>query len=1036
MIVSEISLSPSPSQTDASPASVSGVSIIIPVYNATTTLEATLNSVVRQTHAVWEAVIIDDGSTDGTRIIANSWAHQDKRFRVLHQEKSGVSAARNRGLREARYSFVLFLDGDDQIAPTHLERMGKMLSSDSALDAVHCGSQRVLPSGVAGRPHVGSDEADLFQYFALHCHFPIHACVVRRDLALAVGGFDTSLTTCEDWEFFQRIAVSGARFGRVPEVLAFYHVRPDSASQDSRRCVTDTRVVLDRGLRRDPRRHVAAEEGIAGDRDLALYYMITFLGAQEIGAGRTGLDLLDVEHLPAAPNLSAGAVADIIQEYLPLAAGQSEKDWLLIWSWVSPALVGFLSKLESHACTPRLAFIALRHLERKILMDDSTSPSILLGSTYRVNVDLAKPVCDVFLPPEADRLICRLAVKGEPIGVVELPCLGVQAGRRIAEAALEGCECVLRRRALTLGRRVHYGLRMVRGWLRQRMLGLIYRALEANPKDRLAAARRLKDEVASMAKAMLLRALAPRPGFAAREANRKWQDSVDAAAAAGRARAREQVATSETHDWWDRFFALPDPWDYNSDYEVVKYEQTLDLLPEGVVADALEIACAEGHFTARLARRVGRLTAVDISARALARAQARCSDQANVSFQRLDLNTDDISGLFDLIVCSEVLYFVRDLTGVVSRIATQLRPGGFLLTAHSRVLVDDPEGIGFDWKQACGVETVANTISAQPGIALHRELRTPLYRILLYRRLEPGQKTAPPEIEESDRMGKMTPAAYELARLPQRPQGGITSQVSSVAPESTTPLPHRTGEVPILMYHRIATDGPVPLARYRVAPDLFAAQMAALHRAGYRTVSLQDWINALMENEPLPGKPIILTFDDGYQDFLTAGIPVLRYFGFSATIFLVAERIGGVADWDGRYGEPARLLSWQEVRTLQEVGTEFGCHSAVHLPMTGMHLAELIEDTARARGILEEGLATPVTSLAYPYGAENEFVRRVAADLGFQAAVSCEPGTSRLGDDLLRLRRIEVFGGCTDEQLLGLISHASERDSSDALSAY
>jgi peptidoglycan/xylan/chitin deacetylase (PgdA/CDA1 family) len=191
----------------------------------------------------------------------------------------------------------------------------------------------------------------------------------------------------------------------------------------------------------------------------------------------------------------------------------------------------------------------------------------------------------------------------------------------------------------------------------------------------------------------------------------------------------------------------------------------------------------------------------------------------------------------------------------------------------------------------------------------------------------------------------------------------------------------------------------------------------------------------MTRNEPLPGKPIILTFDDGYQDFLSTAMPVLRYYGFSATVFLVADRIGGAADWDAGYGEAAPLLSWQEVHALQAAGTEFGCHSAVHRPMTGMHLAELTEDTARSRAILEEGLQTAVTTLAYPYGAENEFVRRVVADLGFRAAASCEPGISRIGDDPLRLRRIEIFGGCTPEQLLTLIGHTSEKDLSDALPA-
>jgi glycosyltransferase involved in cell wall biosynthesis/peptidoglycan/xylan/chitin deacetylase (PgdA/CDA1 family)/2-polyprenyl-3-methyl-5-hydroxy-6-metoxy-1,4-benzoquinol methylase len=1001
------------SPVGAGPTGAPGVSVIIPVHNAATTLEATLNSVVHQTHPVWEVVIIDDGSMDGTGIMAEDWARRDRRFRVLHQERLGVSAARNRGLREARYPFVLFLDGDDRIAPTHLERMADMLTADPTLDAVHCGSQRILPSGVTGRPRLGSDEADLFKYFAFQCHFAIHACVLRRDLALAVGGFDASLTTCEDWDFFQRVARTGARFGRVPEVLAFYHIRADSASQDSRRCVADARVVLNRGHGRDPRMRIAAaahaEGRVAAYRDLAFYYVITYFAAQEIGAGRDGLDLLELEDLPPAPELSATVVADTIHEVLPLAAGRSEEDWPGLWNGVSARLAAFLAKLEAQVRTPALAFATLRHLEQKILLADPRDVPLLLGSTYRVNVELARRVCDIFLPPEADRLICRLTLKGEPIGVIGLPGAGVLTGRRIAEAALEGRRRLLLRRALTPARSLHLGMRTVRDLLRRRALRLLCGVLTAKPKDKLDAARRLKHQAASVVKANLPRFFATGPGLAARQADQQWQERLDTAAAAGRVHARKQVGPRQNSDPWDRIFALPDPWAYDSDYEAVKYAQTLALLPEGTVADALEIACAEGHFTVLLAPRVTRLTAVDISVRALARAQARCVGHRNVAFQRLDLNVDDIPGPFDLIVCSEVLYFVRDLPGVVGRILSQVRPGGFFLTAHARELADDPEGTGFAWNQVFGVETIANTIAAHPRVALRRELRTPLYRILLYQRLAPGQQPGRPEIVESNQMGRMTPAAAELARWPGRPP--------------VRPATERARSVPILMYHRIAVDGPITLERYRVAPGLFAAQMATLHRAGYRTIALRDWISAMARQEPLPGKPIILTFDDGYRDFLTAAVPLLRTYGFSATVFLVAGRIGGAADWDGGYGEVAPLLSWAEVRSLQEAGVEFGCHSLVHRPMTGMHLAELAEETAQARAILEEGLAVPVTTLAYPYGAEDELIRRVMADLGFEAAVTCEPGISQLGDAPLRLRRIEVPGGCTPEQLLASIDH-------------
>jgi peptidoglycan/xylan/chitin deacetylase (PgdA/CDA1 family)/glycosyltransferase involved in cell wall biosynthesis len=821
---SAMSSAPVSSSVNSNPAATSGISVIIPAHNAEATLEATLNSVLLQTHTVWEAVIIDDGSTDGTRVMAEGWACRDRRFRALHQKKAGVSAARNSGLREARHPFVLFLDSDDRIDPTHLERMVGMLVADRTLDAVHCGWQRILPSGVLGPPRLGSDHKDLFEYFAFQCFFPIHACVLRRDLALAVGGFDASLTTCEDWDFFQRVARTGARFGRVPEVLAFYQARANSASQDSRRCLTDAGVVLARGHGRDPRMRIAAQVHAEGRdpayRNLALYYTVTYLAAQEIGEGRDGLDLLDANDFTPAPDLLPEAVADVIQEHF--AADRSVQDWPALWRQVNAPLAAFLARLEAQTSAPALAFATLRHLEKKILLADPGDAPLLLGGAYRVNVDLARRVQDVFLPPKADRLVCRLTLKGEPIGAVELPGTDVLTGRRIAKAALERRKRLLLRlllrSALTSGRGLYVGLATVRNLLRRRTLRLLWGFLAAKPKDRLNAARWLAHEVAGMVGANLSRVLATRPGLAAKRADRRWQKYLDAAAASGRAYAREQIDTQRLNEG-DRVATLPN----------------------------------------------------------------------------------------------------------------------------------------------C--------------------------------------------------MGRMTP----FVEAPARWRGRRALRIAR----------ERSCSVPILMYHRIAADGPVAMERFRVAPDLLASQMATLHRAGYRTIGLGDWISAMARHEPLPGKPIILTFDDGYRDFLTAAMPVLRTHGFSATVFLVGERIGGTADWDAGYGEPASLLLWEEVRALQEAGIEFGCHSSVHRPMTGMRLPELAEDTVRARAILQEGLATSVKTLAYPYGAVNEFVRGVLEDLGFQAAVSCEPGISRLGDDPLRLPRIEVPGGCTPERLLASIDNAS-----------
>jgi peptidoglycan/xylan/chitin deacetylase (PgdA/CDA1 family) len=229
-------------------------------------------------------------------------------------------------------------------------------------------------------------------------------------------------------------------------------------------------------------------------------------------------------------------------------------------------------------------------------------------------------------------------------------------------------------------------------------------------------------------------------------------------------------------------------------------------------------------------------------------------------------------------------------------------------------------------------------------------------------------------------------------------------------------------DVPILMYHRVATDGPIGLQRFRVDPALFEEQLSALKQAGFTSINLSRWVGANSKVDDLPTKPLVITFDDGYRDFATAALPALLRQSLLATVFLVAERIGGLADWDSSYGEIAPLMSWQELAEVGAEGVELGCHSLTHQPMTEMKQADLLTETTRAREILESGLGCPVTHFAYPYGAENVFVRSSISILGFQSAVTCCPYISRLGNDPMCLPRIEVPAGCTPEELIKRLS--------------
>jgi peptidoglycan/xylan/chitin deacetylase (PgdA/CDA1 family) len=87
-----------------------------------------------------------------------------------------------------------------------------------------------------------------------------------------------------------------------------------------------------------------------------------------------------------------------------------------------------------------------------------------------------------------------------------------------------------------------------------------------------------------------------------------------------------------------------------------------------------------------------------------------------------------------------------------------------------------------------------------------------------------------------------------------------------------------------------------------------------LHDNDFHSVSLEDWRKAMVAQQPLPGRAMLLTFDDGTLDFLTYAWPLLQRYGFSAIVFLVAEEIGGSNRWDRAYGEVVPLLGWQETR--------------------------------------------------------------------------------------------------------------------------
>ncbi|MEO8047509.1 MAG: polysaccharide deacetylase family protein, partial [Nitrospirota bacterium] len=460
--------------------------------------------------------------------------------------------------------------------------------------------------------------------------------------------------------------------------------------------------------------------------------------------------------------------------------------------------------------------------------------------------------------------------------------------------------------------------------------------------------------------------------------------------------ARAPVVPLYDRGYFEMLFATqPDPWRSTSSYQQIKFEQILELIPPIGIKQALELGCAEGHFTAQLASRVGDLLAADISQIALDRATEHCAGMQNVRFVRLDLTKDTLPGLYQLIVCSEVLSYVNGreaLRAIARKIAEALRPNGYLITTHSNLVADEPDQPGFNWDLPFGAKTIGEMLAGTCSLRLVKELRTPLYRIQLFR------LSIPEVIELAQPIAPPTDIAADIVR-----HGGFFQRK-----ESTQAIV--TDRLPILKYGRVAPISPTVPASYQVSPRLFKEQIEYLHEAGFYSVSLEDWRAAKNARRPLPGRAILLTFDGCYLDFLTHAWPLLRHYGFSALVFLVTNEIGRSNTRDRFSDEETPLLGWNEILQLRKEGVEFGSLSVSHRPLTSLSVEEIVREGARSRVMLERGLGGSIQAFGYPYGDTDRVVQHLIGACGYIFGLSSRPGFDTFENPLLDLPRIEVTG--------------------------
>jgi glycosyltransferase involved in cell wall biosynthesis len=222
------------------------VSVIVPCYNQGRYLADALNSVLAQTHPHWECIVVNDGSTDETRRVALGYASTDPRFRYVEQQNSGLSAARNRGLREIRGQYVQFLDSDDAISADKLRLQLEAAAGVERLHLVYCdhyyAAEEDLTEVLHYEPYPSPRFVmekplwDIASRWETELSIPVHSFLFDARVFTDHGiTFDPSLPSHEDWDCWMRIFALGIQVIHVERTLAAYRFHDAAMCRDEER---------------------------------------------------------------------------------------------------------------------------------------------------------------------------------------------------------------------------------------------------------------------------------------------------------------------------------------------------------------------------------------------------------------------------------------------------------------------------------------------------------------------------------------------------------------------------------------------------------------------------------------------------------------------------------------------------------------------------------------------------------------------------------------------------------------------------------
>lgn len=244
------------------------VSVIIPNYNTSAYLPDALKSVLGQTYTDFEVVVVDDGSTDHSRELVESFqaAFQGK-LHYVYQSNQGLPAARNTGIRNSTGEFIALLDADDVWLERRLERSVAMMDRKPEVGLVHAKVARIDTAGnvfeIPPIPHAKYLSGSIANYiYTRRAHLPVATIMFRRCCLEQAGVFDETMRATEDRDMWFRIA-EHYPVAHIDEILAYYRISPTSMSRDSERMFKWQMYFIEKHRRRGACSRMAARHAVA-----------------------------------------------------------------------------------------------------------------------------------------------------------------------------------------------------------------------------------------------------------------------------------------------------------------------------------------------------------------------------------------------------------------------------------------------------------------------------------------------------------------------------------------------------------------------------------------------------------------------------------------------------------------------------------------------------------------------------------------------------------------------------------------------------